>query len=218
MTFPISAIEQQFSDALLLQAEELLDQQAVHQLYELEKHLWIAQVDKREVEMQISPSKVKALSCDCPTFEAQGSCKHVLAGLLYLRRHLREEAEAAAATTPERPKTQQAPHKLTIPKILENVEREELLDFIREFARTNRNFALALKARFAGSVLLSDDRQKYRQLLDAVISNARNKKDQLSFRATQKIIKVAAELIQQSEQSILNGDPNVHPTMLTVIV
>ena len=218
MLFSISDIEQQFSESLLLQAEMLLDQQAVENLFELEKHLWIAQVSGQEVEMQISPSKVKALTCDCKTFQSKGGCAHVVAGLMALRRHLRNSPKPTEARNSSNNRTKTTPHKLTIPKILENVEREELLDFIRQYARTNRNFALALKARFAGNVLLSDDRLKYRQLLDSVISNARNKKDQLSYRATQKIIKIAQELIAQAEQAAVAGDPNEALNILEALV
>lgn len=203
MDFPVKDIERFFEEALLLEGEHLLDQAAVQTPVELEKNLWLTQVADCEVEVQISPSKVRAYSCDCTTYQQDGQCAHIVAALLNLRR-LIQERQQEKNSNPPRQRT--APHKLTIPKILENVDREEMLLFIREYARTNRSFALALKARFAGAVPLMDDRKKYRQLLDSVINSARSKQDQLTYRATQKLIKVLEELLTQSEASLADRD------------
>ena len=64
--------------------------QKVTSLFQSERNIWVAKVDDFEVEMQISPSKVKACSCECNVFLNEKMCGHVAAGLLALRKKIAE--------------------------------------------------------------------------------------------------------------------------------
>jgi hypothetical protein len=199
MDFPLQFLESSLPELWLLAGESLLEAELVGIPTELEKHLWVVPVADFEVEIQISPSRVQAYTCDCQDFQRNKGCGHVAAGLLRLRSHLssRQEKKKKAA------RKAQPTTRLTTPTILSNVSREDLVNFVRDYARSNRNFNIALKARFAGSVPMADQGAKYQQLLGSTIKAARNKNDQFSFRGSQKIFKVLRELLQQTEQLML---------------
>ena len=88
MNFPIKDLEFHIEDALIERAEQLIALQAVRQFQEIERHLWVAMVEDEqtfEVEVQISPSKLKAFTCDCERAQATDLCAHVSLILILLR-------------------------------------------------------------------------------------------------------------------------------------
>jgi hypothetical protein len=200
MTFPLIDIEQHLDERWVLQGEQLLDRNAVSQLKELEKHLWVASVDQFEIELQITPSKVKAVTCECDHFSSYKSCEHIAAGLMVLRNQI--QAKKAKAAAPKETKKVKSNQKLTVHNILEAVPQEDLLDFVKYYARNNNNFAIALKARFASQVPTQDKEKKFRQLIESTINAARNKSDKFTYRGTQKVQKVVKELLAQVDNTI----------------
>jgi hypothetical protein len=200
MAFPLKNIEQHLDERWVLQGEQLLDRNAVSSLQELEKHLWVATVDQLEIELQISPSKVKAVTCECDHFSEHKCCEHIAAGLMVLRNQLQAK-KAKAATTRETQK-EKGNQKLTVHNILEAVSHEDLLDFVKYYARDNNNFAIALKARFASQVPTQDKEKKFRQLIESTINAARNKSDKFTYRGIQKVQKVVKELLTQVDDTI----------------
>ncbi len=182
----------------MLVGEKLLEEGKVSGLYESERHLWIAKAGEQEVEIQITPSKVKACSCECALFLSEKMCGHVAAGLLALRKKLSEQP----AVTVEKPRQVFHYQKLTINSILDNVSREDLESFVRNFAKGNRQFSQALKTRFAAAVPMHNMRDKYVQLLDPAIAAARNKKDHISHLGGKQLLKITAELLAQADDAI----------------
>ncbi len=201
MAFPLQQLEQHINDDFLLLGEQLFEQGAVQALRELERHLWAAQVEQTyEVELKITPSRVDLTSCECPRFMSEGECEHVAATLLALRKHIQQNTSAKA----EAPKKSNK-QRLTTRGVLKNVEEEELKEFVRQYASRDRNFALALKARFAATVSFSDDKSKYRQVLDETIRAARKKDRSISYRGMQTLIKVSDELLLQAESALVQA-------------
>ncbi len=203
MNFPLQKLEAHLDEESLIGGENLLEQGAVGRLFELEKHLWLANVEGYEVEVQISPSKVTGGTCECAEFLEKGLCRHLAAVLLKLRRkqqarkEKREKAQKAAPSSSRR---------LTTGIVLDNVELEELIEFVRDFARTNRNFAIALKARFASSVSEIHGKDKYLQLLESTIGAVRKPDRSITIRGSQRLLKVLEELHQHLSQSMLEAD------------
>ncbi|MBI5916534.1 MAG: hypothetical protein HY842_14245 [Bacteroidetes bacterium] len=200
MNFLLKNLEFELDDRYLLVGEKLLDDGKVSRLFENERHLWVASVDGFEVEMQISPSKVRAFSCECPVFLKEEMCGHVAAGLLLLRRKLSE-------TKPENPKTKHSRkqlfyQKLTVNSVLDNVEPDDLTAFVRSFARSNQPFSLALRARFASKVPMPDEREKFGQLLDAAISSARKANDRISAAGATQLKNMLRELMGQADDAV----------------
>ncbi|MEZ4930999.1 MAG: hypothetical protein R2788_02550 [Saprospiraceae bacterium] len=198
MNYLLKNIELSLDEAHLLVGEKLLDEQKVTSLYESERNLWVAEVDGFETEMQISPSRVKACSCECGVFLKEKMCGHVAAGLLALRKRISEKkARKSNVAGPE--KTYQ---KLTVNAILDQVGKEELSAFVRHYASTNRNFSIALKTRFAGAVPMVDNTEKYRQVMDSVIKSALNKNGRISAPGTKQILATGVDFLGQATDSM----------------
>lgn len=200
MNFLLKNLEHALSDQHLLVGEKLLEDGKVTQLFENEHHLWIAKVDGFEVEVQISPSRVKACSCECETFEREKFCGHVAAGLLLLRRKLSETVrEPRQNAQKNKPLAYQ---KLTVNAILDSVTQDELAAFVRNFARTNKQFSLALRAKFAVKVPLFDNQEKFGQLLDASIQTYRKANDRISIAGVKQLEKLLEELLGQADDAL----------------
>lgn len=204
MNFLLQNIEAHLDEESLLHGEQLLQEGMVSELVELERHLWLAQVEDNrvlEVEVKISPSKVTAASCDCERFRQMRMCGHVAATLLKLRQE-RAKKEKVKAPAPER-KEESSPRRLTTGVVLEQVSYDDLVAFVRNYAKTNRNFAIALKARFAPDVSDIDSKEKYLQLLDATISSARRPDRTFNSRGSNSIYKILLEIEQRMEDAIV---------------
>lgn len=199
MNFLLQQLENHIGEDALIEGENLLEEGAVDGLSELEKHLWLATVDGYEVEVKLSPSRVLAGTCECSRFTGEGMCGHLAAVMMALRRR-----QQAVARKQEKARKEPEGHrKLTTSIVLDNVSLEELADFVREYAKANRNFAIALKARFASAVSQIDSKEKYLQLLESTIKAVRKPDRSISMRGSQQLIKVLQELHQQAEQAIL---------------
>ncbi|NJK83460.1 MAG: hypothetical protein HC912_06195 [Saprospiraceae bacterium] len=184
----------------MIQAEDLIEQNAISVPQEVEKNLWTANTtEDYEVETQINAVKVMAYSCECPAFVQEGTCAHIIATLLLVRKQVQAKKAAKALQK----KSEKLDKKLTIKQLLEEIDNDELKQFIQSYASKDRNFSIALKVRFAGNIEFLDDKQKYLQLLDDAIRVARKKDQYLSHRGTQKLMKVAHELLHQLDTAFV---------------
>ena len=220
MAFPLAKLEVNVPEDVLIAGEALFADGAVQTLQEVERHLWQATIaGEWEIEIQITPSKVKALSCTCQTFQEIGICEHTVAGLLALRRRLEEERLRKEAIKKEKQaRRAQTSSRLTINTILAEANQDDLMAFIKEYAKTNRNFTLALKARFAGQLNLENEGEQYRLLLDAIILPGKDKTDRLSPRSVQKLVKMIREFSEQAEQAILTRNWREAILILTTLL
>jgi hypothetical protein len=197
VNFLLKNLELELDERYLLVGEKLLEQGKVSRLYESERNLWIAQIEQFEAEMQISPSRVRACSCECEVFRANNMCGHLAAGLLALRRRLSEKTAERPASPARQPY-----QKLTTSSILASVQPDELAAFVGQYAKHNRNFALALKARFASSVPMFDSKEKYAQLLDTTIQALRKKDGSISVASGIQLHKTLVDLLGQAGDAI----------------
>lgn len=192
-------MEHELDERYLLVGEKLLEEGKVTKLFENERHLWIAEANGFEIEMQISPSKVKACSCECETFSKERMCGHVAGGLLLLRRQLTETAREPRQTKQSKSFSHQ---KLTVNAILDSVTQDELAAFVRNFARNNKPFSLALRAKFAAKVSLANNQEKFGQLLDAAILGYRKVNDRISAPGVSQLKKMVSELLGQADDAL----------------
>ncbi|MEM8909461.1 MAG: hypothetical protein AAGD05_16560, partial [Bacteroidota bacterium] len=202
LNFLLEELELHLPDDLLEQAEQLLERQQLAPVREVERNLWLTQTltpPNLEVEIQISPSKVKAYSCDCSTYHEQSICSHIIAGLLLVR----AQRKAKRAQKMKANKRKASPKKLTISTILDQVQTTELKAFIKTYAKENKNFAIALKAKFAPTVSLPNSLEKYSNLLDSTINSVRRQALRFSKKASVQILKVSEEMLRHAEDALL---------------
>ncbi|MEM0994264.1 MAG: hypothetical protein AAGI49_14590 [Bacteroidota bacterium] len=197
MNFLLRHIEQNVGENDLVLGEQLFERNAVLNLQMVEKKLWIAKVNAFEVELKISPTKLEAATCECENYAANGMCEHIVASVLQLRRKLDQLKKEKPIKKSNKPS-----NRLTTKKILSEISEAALKRFVQEYASKDRNFALALKARFVGQVEISDDKNKYLQILDDAIKQARKKDRNISHRGKQKLLKITNELAQQLSLAI----------------
>ena len=93
MNFPLKNIELHLEETALLIGEKLFEKGKVEGLHETERNLWLAEVERNEVEVQISPGKVKAITCECNVFKTNKICGHIAATLFALRKLLTTQKE-----------------------------------------------------------------------------------------------------------------------------
>ncbi len=126
-------------------------------------------------------------------------CGHVAAGLIGLRRKRFEEAKEPRQNNKTKPLTYQ---KLTVNAILDSVTQDELAAFVRSFARGNKQFSLALRAKFAAKVPLFDNHEKFSQLLEAAIQSYRKANDRISASGVIQLQKLLEELHGQADDAL----------------
>lgn len=208
MNLSLADIESVCPEEDVVNAEILLENQVVGTLRELDRNLWGATIANHEtpgpntyeVELSATRHKVTAASCECTRFQETGSCSHLVAVMLLLRRHFQEKAAKREAAAPKpKPADKDADGKLTIAGILDQISHEDLIGFVKHYARYNRNFAIALKTRFAVDVQSGNSHEKYAQLLEAAIADARRPDRTFTRRGAQKVAKVMGELQLQVE-------------------
>ena len=140
-------------------AQDLLQAGAVKNLGEVEKHFWVASVADGEmsfeVETIITPHTIKAFTCECWAEGRRLMCPHIAAALFKIRQFLDQQSEARQAKAVEKKRDDSG--RLTTQTVLEQVSAAELLEFVRAYIRRDRDFALALKTWFAGSLSGTDN-------------------------------------------------------------
>lgn len=199
MQYPLIQFEQFVKEDDLVSGELLFESGGVQQIQEIEKHLWLAAVQDEgqwEAEISISPSKVIQTTCDCSKFQAVKSCPHIVAALFALRKRLQEQKQKKSGA--EKP----AKKSLNTVNILSHIRVDDLKEFVEQYARHNRSFAVALKTRFAQDIPAADNQAKFIELLDSAVSLSRKPDRSFGSRGIKKIIQVLREVHQQIQRAI----------------
>jgi len=213
MNFPLKYFENHLPEDWLIAGEELFEEGAVEGLSEPERNLWLCLVNGSEVEVQLSPSRVKAATCDCTAFKKEKGCVHIAAALFSLRNHLQQKAAARETVVKGT-----AGKKTNLLNLIQQVPPAELVSFIGDYARQNRAFALALKARFTGLLPVEDRREKYLELLDSAIKALRNRSERINSRGARQLAQVTGELLAQAEEAIAEKHPQEAAIIITSIL
>ncbi len=186
-------------------AQDLVQAGAVRNLREIEKHFWVATVaddgQDFEVEVMITPQKIKAFTCECWSEGRRLMCAHIAAGLLKVRQFLEQKAEARLSRTESR--VEEASGRLSVRNVLEAAPTEDLMAFVREYARRDRDFALALKTWFAGQVTGVEN--PYLLLLDAALPRQVGSRA-LSDQEIRRLRKTLADLEVQLSTAFAEGN------------
>ncbi len=201
MNFPLKNIELNVNDEILQGGERLIDSNGLKRLEEFEKNLWVSQIidgTTYEVEVMLVGQNVKATTCDCEKASSKDICVHIAATLLSI---IAVKKQEKAKRKPSR-STPTIPKKLTTASILKSVSSEELNDFLRDYARNNKAFSLALKARFVGKVEILNDVEKYGQLIQSCINSVSKNSRKISLTGMRQILAMLTELHDQVDKNI----------------
>lgn len=198
-------------------AQDLLQTGAVRNLREVEKHFWVALVAdgefSYEVETIITPHKIKAFTCECWTEGRRLMCAHIAATLYKIRQFLDQQAEARQVKTAE--KQLEKTGRLSTQTVLEQASASELLEFVRMYARRDRDFALALKTWFAGS--LSGSENPFLLLIDAALPRQAGAR-QLREADLRRLRKMLDDLEAQLSETAAQGNTQTAFRIATAIL
>jgi hypothetical protein len=211
--FSIDKLELNLEDELLMAAEKLMSEKTLTSLKEVEKNLFLARYtegsageEKTETEVQLIGSKVKIASCECENFLQQGICPHIAATLMKLNDN-RKEQEALRKIKQAHLIEANTSTRLTIPNILKNINDAQLIEFIADYARTDKQFALALKTRFAGDLAATSDiAEHYKTLIENTLKNAKNPKGKFTPKGWLQVFTLLDELKQKAETRYKTGE------------
>jgi SWIM zinc finger len=209
--FPLSDIEQYLDDDVVVEGELLLSRNPAR-MFEVDKSLWVARYNNEndgliESEIQLSGSKVKNATCDCETFKKVLICPHIAAALLSLRKKKTNEREGKMSSTKQKiNEYDNTQIKLTIPNILKNIDPPQLIEFMADYARADKQFALALKTRFAGDIAVGDAQDYYKTLIDNTLKSIKNVKGKITPKGWQQFFTLIDELKQKANAHFKNGE------------
>ena len=206
--YALSDFEYQISSTTRAAAQEFVSSGKVHSLREVERHFWVSKVRDEEYEFEteviITPGKIKAYACECWSEPRKLMCSHIAASLLFVRKFLQQSAEAKERKAREKSANQPEVPRFTVHKILPEVPVEILQDFIRDYARRDRDFALAFKTRFAD--MLSGNGNAYSTLLESVLPKNKAQMKEADFK---RIRKVMYDLDNRLEAAENEGDHTI---------
>ena len=235
--FTIDRLELHLEDTLLMQAERLFAENALKSLVEVEKNLFLARFTEgasdvgfgildtvetrliaslRETEVQMVGNRVKIAACACATFKEKGICPHIAAVLMQLNEK-RKAKEAAKKET--KTFSLDTPTRLTVPNILKNIETAQLIEFIADYARSDKQFVLALKTRFAGDLAATGDiAAHYKELIDKTLKNAKNAKGKFTPKGWLQVFTLLDELKQKAEARFKAGELTVCFNLIQIVL
>ncbi len=205
MKFQLADIELHIADPILEKAELLIEAQAIRQFQEIERNLWVALIEDQEtfeVEVQISPSKVKAYTCDCAVIKQSGICQHVAAILILLRKRINARREKAQQRKEQTTKKTKVPNRITTTTILDLVKPNELKAFVKKYASQDRTFTLMLKAQFAHIVPGHEEKEHISKVLQNTIKSVIRPGKRINNSGVKLIQKVTNTILTQSEEAL----------------
>lgn len=197
--------ELHFDGDLIFQGEQLYDQGAVQEIHKPEKSLYVVMVYDEifyEVELFSPFAQRRKCSCECDHYKSHKACKHITAGLFALRTQLKNEQERKA----QKAKQNTTPKKLNINTLLQDLDKRDILQFIKGYARKDKNFNIALKAHFARKVDLEDNKAKYKSILDSIIKPITSINNRAKSADLKNFINISKELISQMEDALSLSD------------
>lgn len=196
--------EHNISPATWYAADDLVQAGAVKNLREIERHFWVALVETDEgnfeSEIMITPHKIKAYACECFTEGRRLMCPHIAATLIKIRQFYDQREETRRLKAEQKPSNELT--RFTVQTALDNATPEALADFVRDFARRDRDFALALKTRFAAHVTEAEN--PYALVLDSVLpkANVKSKISEPDFRRLRKALDGLEEQLNLAQNAL----------------
>lgn len=184
-------------------AQDLVQAGHVKNLREVEKNFWVSLVEDPEnggpyeVEVMITPQKIKAFTCECWTEGRRLMCPHIGAVLLRVRQYINQRTEERQLKQAENT-SEKSSGKLNIPTLLAQVPPEALTEFVRDYARRDRDFSLALKTWFAASI--SDAENPWLLLLDTVTPKSGKLREPEYRRLRKTLLDLESQLEKALEQ------------------
>ncbi len=199
-------IELIYDEDLVLQAELLYEQQSVLDLSHVGSNLHICKVKdgiNYEVEIQSPFTKKQKSSCDCSFYKQNRICKHIIAVLFKLRHQANEKYKEK--DTKQDLKNSSKHSTLNINQILKLIAPADAYAFVKSYARQDKKFSTLLKVSFARKIDLSDNADKYKNILNTIVKPYTGTQNKSGVSEIRAIANVLQDFLDQINDCIALG-------------
>lgn len=193
-------IELLYPSDLFLKGEELFEKKAVVETSNVDKGLFnftIKDGGDYEVEWLKPLTRYQKATCNCTFFKENKVCKHVIAALISYKDSIQFEK----SNKPEKEIISRH-STLNINNVLNGVSKEELKNFIKSYARSDKRFLTSLKVQFARKVILADNEKKYKSLLDSVIRPVATDRNVIKISDVKTLLNITEDFYFQAQDSL----------------
>ncbi len=178
-----------FSDESVRDAENHLSDGRVGSLDEIEKKLWVCKYEEGaqlyEIEIQLVGKKVKDFACDCN--QSEKDCRHAYYALEELNGRFDSEIETKTKKAEDKKKN--TPSKpQTVRNIVQNAETEELRKFVIDLCSSNKNFEMAVRARFGLDATGQDIENTSKEIFAKLLAKARTAYGDINAKGWEQLI------------------------------
>ncbi len=192
----LSVFENQIPESLYLEGESLYDSIAAPTIVKEKANLYLINLvdgkDTLDIEVQFINKKSIKSNCVCKAHKKDKNCKHVVASLFAIRKMLAAKPKPA-------PKPRATKSKATdFQRIIQEISKSDLENFIKLYARKNLNFKLELEAHFASKVDFEDNETKYKSVLNRVVKAKSSSHPKLSGSSLTTFKKIMSDFWAQS--------------------
>lgn len=194
----MSFLENTILEKHFVKGEQLFDKGAVLEIVEVEKSLWSIMIKDNgilEVEIQNPNTKRQKSTCECEIFNTEKSCEHIATALLHLRKQESERVK-------KRKESAIRKQTFNLKTILDNIDSEDLIKFIKTYAQTDKMFGILLKASFARKIDLIDNSQKYKSIISSLIKPISTESNASTTTDIRIAFKVIEEFNSQLEDAL----------------
>ena len=189
LPFALAKFSDFFSDESVADAEAHISDGRIGSLEEIEKKLWICKYEEGaqlyEIEIMLVGKKVKDFACDCGLIEKD--CRHAFFALEELNERFEDAIDSKIKLAENKKK--KAPIKpQTIKNIIQSVEFEELKKFVADVSSSNKNFEMAVRARFGLDAEGQNIETSSKEIFTKLIAKARTSYGDINPKGWEQLI------------------------------
>jgi len=217
MNIPLSNFESVIDYAVVERGKQYWQRGLVQDLEEIEDGKWTAQVEGTqvyEVSISIFDDMVTDYNCTCP-YDLGPVCKHEVAMLYAIQECLiavavtdKWEQETMKSKKRRAKPGKQKPKTVAekVDEVLKKMSQEEIIDLVRGYALSNREFRVILLAQ---ATLRSggDSKSAYRELVKESLRSGMDRHGLIDYWSTRRAVRGAEELLNKAVKLMESGNP-----------
>ncbi len=189
LPFALDKFSDFFSEESVTDAEVHLSEGRIGSLEEIEKKLWLCKYEEGaqlyEIEIMLVGKKVKDFACDCGLPEKD--CRHAYYAFEELNGRFEEARDNKVKQAEDKKKN--APIKpQTVKNIIQNVEFEELKKFVIDVSSSNKNFEMAVRARFGLDADGQNIETSSKEIFSKLITKARTSHGDINPKGWEQLV------------------------------
>jgi uncharacterized Zn finger protein len=210
MQIPLSQFEQYIDEAILKRGLSYFTKGYVSEVEETASGVYEAIVSGSEdysVGMEVQSGNITSCVCSCP-YDMGPVCKHIVSVLFYLQQDVLDAGIQTIHIAKKKNSNQKKKGAgELVNELLKQLTAEELIDFIRTTAKTNREFRNLFLYSFAAKST-NESKDLYAGQIKSILQSAAGRDGFIEWNQTGKVGKQVYELILSAAKHIENANYN----------